>query len=332
MAQKWHQKATVQSSIAGGILAIIAAFIGLIPFFTKDNENDIKENITEISSTKINSNIVDDFAFNYTRLFGGYQVPFFLSDKEDDCGYAYGLERILGDTDMEFFQKWEYADSRKIKNIVYEELFSCDTIKRAWSGGGIESSFNLLRIANESDTITRKSFYYSSDVFYNEYDDIYEDVEKGKKKSGYDFMVSLDKEKIDRIIKNSQKIGFLILYIENTTDKTIVDIDLEFLEFKNNHIYPSFPSSENVENEFLNLSPKSKKLPLLRPKEKLQLMISIYLKNDKGYPMKYISSVVRPLSLRYRIQNTSEYKKQDIRLPLKDKAMKIDIPFGWYWQ
>jgi hypothetical protein len=275
----------------------------------------------------------DYISFNYSRLFGGYQVPFLLAETanlfsaESNCP---GTNYLTGSVNS-FWNKWQYRDALPLKSRVWKEAVSCDG-----PSSNIEqySSFELLKIANENDSVTRSTFYFSSGSYRDLYSNEVIKVTPGSAKDEYEFHSSIkydDKIK-DKIKFNSRNVGFLILYIENIGNVPLTEITFFYKEFIKTkakfNLIPAYSVQKDIENE----KTKRKILPVLKPNTKLLWLLSIYLKNENGYPNEYISSVILPVRISYKLQGGNESISQIVRKPLKDDAFKIEVPFGWYGQ
>jgi len=155
----------------------------------------------------------------------------------------------------------------------------------------------------------------------------------------------------------SQDIGFLYLILENFSENRLDDIELfyknlpnesaELLRMPDNYHYEkSFEEGivkitrteyiENIglakEKEEALLSTEEQKLflPKMLPNQSFIWILSVYFKDEKGYPKSYLSDITKPLKVKYKI-NGKEYT-EIIREPGKDKSIKINLPFGWYGQ
>jgi hypothetical protein len=73
-------------------------------------------------------------------------------------------------------------------------------------------------------------------------------------------------------------------------------------------------------------------LPILKPGEKILWLLSIYEKDSRGYPDNYLSSIVQPIAVKFNVSQEKSKYLLNIRAPLKDDAIKVNLPFGWYAQ
>lgn len=61
--------------------------------------------------------------------------------------------------------------------------------------------------------------------------------------------------------------------------------------------------------------------------DKLLIPLSVYEPDSKGYESKYLSYSIKPSTLTYKLDG--KLVTQEIRPPLRDKAAKIALSFGW---
>lgn len=346
---------TVKAAFIGGIFAVVAAVIGGLFLLTNNDSdklnngisNEVSGNNNQISNTQ-NTYVAqesplqdaDYISFNYARLFGGYQVPVILAEMapSGECS-QFGPVITYGKDIADYFQNWEYKDAKAIASEPWNELM-CGG-KRSFLNGE-NANYTLLVIGSERDPECYKSFKYQADVLYvsesgdYESEDAKHSVSKGSKMTETDFHSGSymdtrlsDPSENNCYIKNSLNIGFLILFIENQSEKTISDIDLSFKEYIPSTRWNEKSTAENVESALSNLPAITKRIPHIKPHEKLMWLLAIYFKDEKGYPDYYISSTIRPVSISFRPQNRNDRILQEIRLPLMDKAVKYQIPFGW---
>lgn len=128
-----------------------------------------------------------------------------------------------------------------------------------------------------------------------------------------------------------QEIGFLIAYITNTSDHNLSNIKISY------KLSPISETGEELKKSELqkDLGEKQaiiKYVPYLNKGESLLWLLAGYRKDSNGFPDYYISSVVSPLEIQYQLKETAEIIKKTIRPPLKNKAIKKYIPYGWHGQ
>lgn len=328
MAQKWHQKATVQGAIAAGVLAVLAAVIGIVPSFFE--RGPASSQVAQVPASANESHeLVEYISINYARLFGAFQVPFLLSTSQEVCGGSENAWAFLGTGDEGFWDRWEYKNARPLRSAVWDEVFVCD---RNGKGEVFEGAHALLRAANANDPETTQAFYHASNEMYDSNSQETREVEAGSPKTPYDFLVSADPGVLDAVEINASNVGFLVLYLQNTADRSVADLDIYYTEYDHNNELGAPVDASVVEARLAGGAEFSKRVPLLQSGGQVLLLLAAYIRNEDGYPAEYLTSVTRPTRLSYRMQGSRETLNQDVRLPLRDKAAKVEIPFGWYWQ
>lgn len=286
----------------------------------------------------------DLITLTYGRLFGGYQVPIILStitfgrDEKNNSNYPSCNSAVtVGDISLELIQFWdnlEFNDANIVKTKPLDELFDCSKSEEFW--GTSFPFYKILHIANKHNPKIDSLFYYQSDELYYQGTDIPIGVNEGTFKSLMDFTESDDrtqKEVWEQCIKNSDRVGFLILLLENNSGNNLLNVEIEYVENLVNHWEISDAKKVNqiLESE-IKKNVKTKSISSIANSDKFLMLLSVYLKDENGYPSEYLSSVIRPIKMKYKIQGTNEIYSQNIRLPLKDKAFKKYIPFGWLGQ
>lgn len=326
MAEKWYRKSGVQAALVAGFFVIIAAVIGILPHIGNDSS---KENIS----------------VNYARIFGAFQAPFvFTGSKVYGCSEL-RIDFLLGNKEVQdFWKTWKYRNALPIKSRVWDELFDCN--KRSSSVAQMRRAEMLLKIGCENMPVTSDFFKFLADKERNS------KIAKYLRKNSPDELDSMgffmkndfkhyllaignkiqSDEILTKVAEGGRNIGFLVLYLQNISEKMMKDLKLFYKEFERLGFSPPFTSSEAVEKKFDNAKGEARLIPQLDTGETLLLLLAIYKKDENGYPSKYISSVIRPIKIEYRFSgNRSEYE-QMLRLPLKEQSLKINLPFGWYGQ
>lgn len=158
--------------------------------------------------------------------------------------------------------------------------------------------------------------------------------------------------------KITKNVGFLFLLIENSTENRLDEIDISYKYEKANaplfkydsvnhsnidslkeskvkfrshdELKEVFGSSASFEEKLKKNEIEKKRLPSLKPGQSIIWLLNVYLKDDKGYPSSNLLDVTKPISVTYKIEETTI--TEEIREPLKDKALKITLPNGWYYQ
>lgn len=281
----------------------------------------------------------DHLAISYARLFGAYQVPYYLVGHTN---FGLGISSISGGKNSEkiekFFSSWEYSNAIAVKTPAWDELFDKNGLQGEW----------LLIRANKGDKIGEWYVRYLADKdadnvvdrylrqrYPHKWKDGYFDNESYEGRFGYYVEAkgaSLpSKDIVAHIEKNSNKIGFLVLYLRNLADKPLLDISIDSrIVLRNN--FENEVAVQTVDTQLLEVPEKQNIIPIIYPKEKIFFLLSIYRKGDDEFPETYLSSVAQPVRITYRVQGGASKIEQIIRQPLRDKAAKFYMPFGWYGQ
>ena len=303
-------------------------------------------------STAIPPKSKASITINYMRLFGAIQVPWVMAST-----YYYKLgihqgERIdkslPADAPLaKFFSTWKYKSAEPIKTALWDE--QC--------GGGFINS--LMCIGMEGD---RKGLDYLARLQFNtsfvgdETQDEFADRLKRTlpdvaKRTGSRLLTQNQLRKLcDYVESKSQNIGFLFLILENKSPVPISEVKISYKEFINSKttrwtsspgcygcecIKPdiaTYPQHQYVDGYFKNISNnKTKTIYSLSSGESVIMLLSVYLKDGSGYPDRYLSNVIKPVSISFS-DPSSQIISQNVREPLRDKAAQIAVPFGWFGQ
>jgi len=292
----------------------IVVFAGIVGVLT-----GLLINIDQII-TIIFSRPYRDVAISYTRLFGAYQVPYIL-DSQNKIFQIYSESELI-----KFHNKWNSEVPNFLKTKAWDEVITP------------HMSLDLLKIACKNVPNCNNDPILKQTTIFSGYDDWSislqgvntSDLSENEKRE-FDELFLPGKYPAKRILERvkelSNNIGFLILILQNTSKKALHDIKFEYTEYLINSIGEHFPSSQHVENELKKSEELVKFHPLLNPDQKLLLLLSVYFKDNKGYPKAYIASVMRPFRISYNIDGSD--RKLEIRLPKKEEAMKRIVPLGW---
>lgn len=318
--------------LASAVLStIIALFAYLFPTephrsIEKPNTHFLKENIS----------------INYARLFGAYQVPYYLvgNNSVDATNSPSGITFIMNNEVKKFFETWEYANAIPVLTPAFKELFDA-------SDENVPPGRRYMIKANNADSVgvlyvrfceDDKSFDVAKRYILKSYPDYNEEDIEGLSevewfyyylKAKYSSVVP--KDVISRVELNSDKVGYLVLYLENINDETIFDVAIESKIVRLNELDKEMAA--NVVEQGLAQAPiANTTIPIIKSHQKILLLLCVYMKDSSGYPLYYLSSVMRPQKISYRIKGSGERIEQIIREPLKDKAAKFYMPMGWYAQ
>lgn len=235
-----------------------------------------------------------------------------------------GIPNILQNSILlEYFKtKWKFKESDIVTTPVWEELFHCESsshkvddllvaMNKKYPDGEMGHYSSFLRDPFERlgrlnisfdriDDIIASGEHYTNRLYYLE------------KLYGQEF--------IERLEENNNKIGFLLVELTNLDTEPITNIDFHFLLTELKHINDQDPKSKEVLRKKDNLNPS----------ESIIMLLSIYEKDNKGYPHEYRSSKLETTKISY----DSKYGRNEelINKPLKDLALKSPIPFGWEGQ
>lgn len=91
-----------------------------------------------------------------------------------------------------------------------------------------------------------------------------------------------------------------------------------------------FLSRREIDRMMNKAEETSRDLPYLESGRSLIWLLAIYLRDEGGFPALYIGPHTMPTEVRYRIGNAVVV--QTFRQPLGEKAMRINVPYGWYAQ
>lgn len=300
---------------------------------------------------KADDNLADNLIFSYARLFGAFQVQFFLKAEnskskylDDKSKYDCDLLKLFSDADKakKFYNSWKHKDAYPVMTTTWREYFNDE--------GGGQSAYDLLAFANSEDEIGNSyAKYLNDDKVFEKIFEYYRVVKHYSKTrlEQLDFYCSQDSfeaylkaigiqipyEKVEeRIKKNSNKIGFLVLYIKNVSDSILLNISIDsktVYGFNVNSTGKAADVDIAIENMIEN---ETTLIPYIEPKQTIMLLLSIYKKDKNGYPDIYLSSVVQPVKITYNIKGKKKLFKQQIRGAFKDKAARFYMPFGWFNQ
>ncbi|MCV6636786.1 hypothetical protein [Candidatus Albibeggiatoa sp. nov. NOAA] len=288
--------------------------------------------------------VIENFDIDYARFFGAYRAlniiyNYNTGEKgETICQIPRGSAlNVFAAYDNIFKNTWKYENAIPIGSRAWNELFACGQKQYH----GLYMNETLLKIAcsksSFSSEITRWLNTDNSEAWgvintkYTLEPDIY-----GIEEMLYYFQSAIGGTPADKLTKEIEKcstnVGFLLLYLTNSSKKAVVDVSVNYQEFKNNHLWELGTSASHVQEEITQSKIHKRLIPKIESSQTLLWLLAVYVKDANGFPESYLSSVVLPKSIQYRFRGSSEVFKEKIRLPYKENAMRYNIPFGWYGQ
>nr|WP_299067694.1 hypothetical protein [uncultured Allomuricauda sp.] len=318
-----------------------------------------------INQPKVSNNNIGE---NYMRLFGALEAPIIMrlitgkskgyelnevgviSDwkvdestgdiigDDEDCKYCRGH---IDSSIIDFWkEKWEYSDILPLNTNLWQSIV--DDI------GYDLDLFWTASITDESDFSKRRNAWcFVDEIWPWEISRITRD-----------WVINSDSGENLCNKDVSKDIGFLYLILENFSEHRLDDIELFYKNISNSSVkllkmpvnphfaeefeksIDSFPKRTeylnsiglaiDTEEKLRNSEEKKLFLPKMLPKQSFIWVLSVYFKDDIGYPKSYLSDITKPLKVKYKI-NGKEYT-EILREPGKDKSIKINLPLGWYGQ
>lgn len=285
------------------------------------------------------------FDLNYMRLFGAVEVPLYMTlmsntpgatevEKTPDENYfivKYGTDsRETVHRDLIDFWKenWNYAGCIPFQTELWKSLVGNKRagINLYWNSIGAEAA-DLLSFASDTNVDEDASV---PDDFARQLNIPYEEISK-KYFGG----------------RESDCVGFLFLLIENSSSTHLSDIVVSYRQYSNDVKIHEFIKSEAIKDKIERdrsvvlegaLTPdtmcssthQKRYVSSLALGNSLVWLLSAYLKDADGLPFIYLTEVSVPTKIEY-IHNGRKYKKA-IREPYGKKAMRLDIPNGWFGQ
>jgi hypothetical protein len=276
----------------------------------------------------------DTLFVNYLRLFGAYQVPIVLANQllgpeaniptegpkpQPEQNYFanyYNFEPQV----PAFWHNWEYKDARPIRSRVWRELFNLDT----------DVGKQLMVVAAAGDERLDQWAWMQGEACPKSF--------PNDGRSHGAFRICPGKYSTDEVARGlesiASKVGFLSIIVDNQSNKELLDVTLHFNEFENHDPLIGEPVSKNEADAAILESKKERQqiLPRLKPHQSILWLLSIYIKDEAGYPSAYLSSATVPTRITFRSVGSSRIEQMIVRKPLMDKAAKVTVPFGWYQQ
>jgi hypothetical protein len=335
---------------------LIASFLILIitPLFDPISSENINSKSFQVNdSITVPSDIID---INYMRLFGCNQVTMLNQPSE-----AYPTVSKEFKVFMNWWQE-TFGKDLPIRSEVYEQLYvfdqdqSANLLEVENLGYQYENEYELIRLSCQEDSLAKifADFYYDylidSDTLSNQNNKFdktcdYAD-QKGIDRDGFTeylwfelyakVYLKMKKYQINEIwnhfLNCTNNIGYVFLILENNSQYDLINLKFNYYLYKRNFTNPTIVNDTNIENLIDRHKIKTKIIPHIKPNQKIIWLISIYFKDNKGYPKKYISNVILPINVTYQKKGEINKITQNIRLPLKDSAYKVSMPYGWFQQ
>jgi hypothetical protein len=224
-----------------------------------------------------------------------------------------------------WYNKFAYGEARPIMNQVWDELAG----KREYSGN-LECSFKRL---------CAKCFAVHQDVenILSYFD------------NGGDSNLGPDSVEVTTVRKYGEdvayemlfsamaRIGFLILVLENGSSEVLRNVEIRGGQ-RSALDRDRPPSESDVESLFADgalrtsLNEPLVVMPHFFSGEQVVVILMAYWANDTGFGGRPLTSIDVPTMLCFNVGDSNSLVRHAIRPPLKDKAARIALPFGWYRQ
>lgn len=272
---------------------------------------------------------------NYLRLFGAFQVPLVLAQQYDPesrtSNKSTTWERYQDPPDENirfsmiapqveaFWHNWEYKDALPVRSLPWRNLFNSETRSQY-------VPHSLLVFANKGNNDERmlQSYLVKGENCGNE--------GAGRVSLACPGKYSTE-EVMSALEETSAKVGFLSLIIENTSGTDLHDVYLHFREFeKQTRVLEKTEESDMVDKLIEQKPEQYMVIGRIKTHASLLWLLSVYLKDDNGYPKEYLSGVDLPTRITFRMGSSPIRQNFNVRKPLMEKAAKIAVPFGWYYQ
>lgn len=295
-------------------------------------------------------------SINYMRLFGAYQVPWLMNTIYQVKHGAYkgkpSMVPIEGNLSADeplyrFWKSWQYSRSMPLKTSLWDD-FSRD------------APISLLCAACENkqmamDYLTIADFWANNGPG-SEPHELQEMVRKyipaPAKRAGVTVLSDENVGKMYATVANvSHNVGFLFLIIENVSDGYVSDIKLNYKESVYNAVikierrdkmygcqgfeldFGRLATPAMLSNELQNTRTENQKTFYgLKKGDSVLWLLAVYLKDDKGFPKRFLSHVIKPTRITYREPISQQLVSLRVRDPLGEKAATIAVPFGWHGQ
>lgn len=258
--------------------------------------------------------------FNYMRMFGAMQVPALMAGLKDggftdvtaEGGKLKKLGLEIGGQVPAFFQKWEYRDAQPLNSPLWQRVSAIGSMSTYFEGG-----------IPSTDPAERKRC--SDYLFLEEGDD-----------GAPSFAFKCD-------VELSRNAGFLFLLIENKGKDALDKLTLTYLDVDpadnpslwwkyNDQSFASVcqnPSEGAVRAAgYKSARLETRTLPYLAAGRSYLWTVAVYRadkpKSFGGVP---IDRVQLPICV-----SVNGAPSEPIRSPLREKAITVEVPNGWYWQ
>lgn len=255
--------------------------------------------IKKISIKKENTGIM----FNYMRLFGAVGIQEILKAIETKT-----ISSVHPGNIRFFLEKWEYKEALLVISEVSEWIKEQDVVRLVLSN--IPES-NISKYIPYTKIVPIKrlsgSYILETDPPVSE-----EDMKEYYGNKDLEYVHGLH----DLYDQRQANYAVLLLILKNCADNTINNLKIDY---------------ELISKDQTNMEIKSNHVPYLESYHSLIWVLQMYLStNENKYSGKVLSPNIRPLYLSFDLG--SKTVKKRIRLPYKDKALRVSIPSGWYYQ
>lgn len=333
------------------IMGVSSLLVGLLP---EINLKDVASYFFLIFSAigglyaylQFNKKEKPQITFDYMRLFGAIEVPLIMRI----ISKKYKFKKLPEKYGRKYYKLAE--DFEGGQQIISKDLYKF--WKKKWFYK------NALPIKNDLWEYCIEKNRHAKNIYFtfagNSQHEIL-DFSKNVNIDGAGCLGSQVEEKISTKLQQknyknncfgSAGAGYLFLIISNTGKKTISDITLEYKTYNTGGEIKEYSISalntliSNAEFSERNYDvPKrtlkdysfeinSKEISSLAPGDSLIWILGIYTRNTDGFPQNYITPMIEPLSMRFLCDGDKMHQK--IRKPSEEKAIKIDIPDGWFKQ
>lgn len=140
----------------------------------------------------------------------------------------------------------------------------------------------------------------------------------------------------EKLCAAMNRVGFLILVLENRSASTLQDVTIRGK--RHGHSAEVAPTDLDTALWFDDEQMRQTfadtlfVMPNFFPDEQVVVVLMAYWSNESGFGGPPLTTVDVPASISFVVGDSQRRVAQVIRPPLKDKAARLALPFGWYRQ
>ena len=257
---------------------------------------------------------------SYINLYGAIGVPLVLdsldgANRHIDHAYKSAIELVQPDSQQLylFWKTWRFRDAHPLPNPTWQQLFADDSQFILYKSG------ELLMTSSANPAVAQYIYSHSDGC--------------GPKPRGAGASENICPgplsrgEAWDQIQTEAGKVGFLMLFIENTSEKELNDVQIAYKQLVHGlaeaPIDAELADRKTDEGELQRI-----RVPDMKPHSSVAWLVRVFVQQGPEGSRKVISNVAEPVDFSYSMDGAS--RTVPISVPFIDRATDLHLPTGYY--